>query len=57
MTQEQYEIIIKCIKQGVPVIVDNLVNAFNKIVDNSNKYIESQQENKATETVEDKKEN
>lgn len=57
MTQEQYEIIIKCIKQGVPVIADNLVNAFNKIVDNSNKYIESQQGNKATEAVEDKKEN
>ena len=57
MTQEQYEIIIKCIKQGVPVIADNLVNAFNKIVDNSNKYIESQQESKAPEAVEDKKEN
>lgn len=57
MTQEQYEIIVKCIKQGVPVIADNLVNAFNKIVDNSNKYIESQQESKATEAVKDKKEN
>lgn len=57
MTQEQYEIIVKCIKQGVPVIADNLVNAFNKIVDNSNKYIESQQESKTTEAVKDKKEN
>ena len=57
MTQEQYEIIIKCIKQGVPVIADKLVNAFNKIVDNSNKYIERQQESKAMEAVEDKKEN
>lgn len=57
MTQEQYEIIVKCIKQGAPAIADNLVNAFNKIVDNSNKYIESQQESKFTEAVEDKKEN
>ena len=57
MTQEQYEIIIKCIKQGVPVIADNLVNAFNKIVDNSNKYIERQQGSKAMEAVEDKKDN
>lgn len=43
MTQNDYEIIVTCIKSGVPAIADYLVKTLNAVIDNSNKYIETNQ--------------
>lgn len=40
MTQNDYELMIQCIKVGVPAIADYLIKCLNAIIENSNKYIE-----------------
>lgn len=53
MSQAEYEAIIKCIHFAMPIAENELVTALNRVVNNSNKYLDIQeaQKAKATKTV------
>lgn len=42
MNQKQYEIILACIRFGCPAIADELMTAFNQVMQNSNEFVTAQ---------------
>lgn len=54
MTQVEYDIIIKCIKQGVPALADSLILSLNNLVISVNNDVDKNE--KKTDTKKSTKE-
>lgn len=58
MTQTEYDIIVQCIKSGVPALSDSLVLSFNNLVISSNNATKNEVvDNKKTNNSASKKTN
>lgn len=56
MTQQDYEILVNCIKLGAPAYSDYLINSLNSVITKSIKYDNSIDANKIDDNVTENKE-